>query len=342
MLNRALLFKNSTQIKMNSKTDSYTKATNAILAIVRDLPAGSHTAPKIVKYNETYAVLKMPVAKKNRQDWERDIRTQIEVADKIKNFSGNLHIPKILEYKQGPDGFIVEEMGRGNALNNDTVHALSPAEKQKLAANLAEFLNYMHQQTITNTESIYHFHSSLDTPDKSAEQRIIERFTKAMPELADELKTYFDPKNYDDNVTVLTHGDIRAANILYDNETGQFTLIDFGNARHGNKYHDMVIFTSGANIELFPIMLNTASIYNTLPKQTMTTCYNPETIKNLFIRNLIFENGSWAIRHEASDAEIRQEWEKEINPQIQRIEQMYQDFIIQEQKLKTIGKSNEK
>ena len=324
--------------------NAISKLENPNFEIVRQLPSGSHTAPKIIRMSDgRLAVLKQPVPLVQRQNetdadfekrrgymsqqWAKDIAVQDSVSKILSDYTGDLNVPRTIHYVSGPTGYIIEELATGTPLNSSLINNMSDTERKHLAELLANFLNYMHQKTAQQKKSTYGFFSSLDTPEKSATQQVIERFSSALPDKSDLLKQLFDEKITKDDYSVMVHSDIRAANIMYDQDNNKFSLIDFGNAKQGNKYHDMVLFASAANKELFPILLEASQIYNSLPKQKLPIFYNSDTIKKLFCRNVVFLAGFHAIRNKMSDKAIQDMWAKEIQPDLDYINTQYGKFI---------------
>lgn len=330
--------------KKNSFYKAISKLQNPDFEIVQELPSGSHTAPKIIRMSDgRLAVLKQPVPLVQRQNetdtdfekrkgyilqqWAKDISVQNNVTKTLADYTGDLQIPKTIHYVAGPTGYIIEELASGIPLDASMINNMSDAESKKLANLLAYFLNYMHQKTAQQKKSVYSFFSSLDTPEKTATQQVFERFSSAMPDKSELLKQLFDEKITKDDYSVMVHSDIRAANIMYDQDNNKFSLIDFGNARQGNKYHDVVLFASAANKELFPILLDASQIYNSLPKQNMPIYYDTNIIKKLFQRNIVFLAGFHAIRNGLSNQEIQDMWKKHIQPDLDYIDTQYNSFI---------------
>ncbi len=319
---------------LKSRTINITDRDNqtVTLSIVHELPAGSHTAPKLVKLPDGRdAVYKAPRAQQHQwqqMQWARDVTTQLHTNDIIRDFDGALQIPRILNYKTGPDGYILEEYVPGTTLDNSRLMKMTPPARHELATELAEFLNSVHQKTVQRKPSRYQFASRLDEYDKNgrlvtpASTRVYDKIISAIPDAAPILHAAFAPENTTDDYTVLTHNDIRASNIVMRPD-GKFALIDFGNARHTNKYHDMVPFATAPNLKLLPILLDAASVYNTLAKPSAPIYYSPEIIKNLFIRNTILLFGYDMINTQANTPEIRKMWQQNIMPQINEINDVY-------------------
>lgn len=330
--------------KKNYFYNAISKIQKTDFEVVQELPSGSHTAPKIIRmYDGRLAVLKQPVRPVQRQNetdtdfkkrkgyiliqWAKDIEVQNNVTKILADYTGDLHIPKTIRYVPGPSGYIIEELASGIPLNASLINNMSYTESKQLAHLLACFLNYMHQKTVRQKESVYNFYSILDAPEKPATQQVFERFSSAMPDKSELLKQLFDEKITKDDYSVMVHSDIRAANIMYDQDNNKFSLIDFGNAKQGNKYHDMVLFASAANKDLFPILLDASQIYNSLPKQNMPIYYDTNIIKKLFQRNIVFLRGFYAIRDGLSDQEIQDMWEKYIQPDLDYVDTQYDSFI---------------
>lgn len=295
---------------------------------IKVLGQGSHTIATLIEYNGKPAVLKRPKGditnKYIRAQWEHDTNAQISAFNVLQGFNGKMSCPKMLAHSCGNNNFIIEEFASGDILTPETFQSLPDDAKHAFAQQLAQLLNYMHQKTATQTTAEYKFASRIDTPEKSGTDQVVELFSRAIPDQANKIKQLF--RTQSDSYTVFTHGDIRAANISFDKDTQNFTLIDFGNAKPANKYHDMVIYASGVNISMFQTILESADIYNKLPKEH-PIYYDTSVIRDLFCRNIIYNFGFFAISHNLPQSEIINMWHKDIQPMLTQVENIYTKYI---------------
>lgn len=308
---------------------------------IKVLGQGSHTIATLIEYNGKPAVLKRPKGditnKYIRAQWEHDTNAQISADSALQGFNGEMSYPKMFAHSFGDNNFIIEEYASGEILNSETFQSLSDDVKHTFAQQLAQLLNYMHQKTVTPVPTEYKFASRIDTPEKSGSDQVIELFSQAIPNQANKIKYLFRPQQ--DSCAVFTHGDIRAANISYDKDNKKFTLIDFGNAKPANKYHDMVIYASAANISMFKTILECANIYNKLEKKH-PIYYDTSVIRDLFCRNIIYNFGFFAITHKLSQPELINMWNNDINPLLIQIEKSYKEYTQSQIAQQTNDKGN--
>ena len=92
-------------------------------------------------------VLKIPNNRSHADRWLKQQKGAIEMRDAyVGDYSGPICIPKTIQI--GKD-FIVEELASGFELSEKVYNSLPRKQQQKLAKDLAEFLNYSHQRTFS-------------------------------------------------------------------------------------------------------------------------------------------------------------------------------------------------
>ena len=170
-------------------------------------------------------ILKIP---NNPQSTERWIQQQRKTQEKIRkyyaDYKGSLKIPN---YVKISDDFVIEE-NLGKSINSDTLENFDEQEREKFTNGLAEFLSYTHkkekgeispyklgQEGVFTLKDAYNYLN--DAGALNSEEQ------KSLTDLID----YFEKRDTNDEISALTHTDIRLQNIVYDFETKTFGLIDF-------------------------------------------------------------------------------------------------------------------
>ncbi len=164
----------------------------------------------------------------NPQNTGRWIQNQKNTREKIKKYysgyNGQLKIPNYIKIG---DDFVIEE-NLGENLDAETLENLGDGEINKFVDSLAEFLAYTHKQergknfsyvlghegvfTLKDAYKYLNDAGALNSDEQKSLADLIERFEK---------------RDTSDEVTALTHTDIRLQNIVYNSKTKTFGLIDF-------------------------------------------------------------------------------------------------------------------
>lgn len=170
-------------------------------------------------------ILKIPNNPQNTRRW---IQNQKNTQEKIKKYysgyNGHLKIPNYIKIG---DDFVIEE-NLGENLDAETLENLGDDEINEFVNALAEFLAYTHKQerrkgfpyilghegvfTLKDAYEYLNDAGALNSDEQKSLADLIERFEK---------------RDTSDEITALTHTDIRLQNIVYNSKTKTFGLIDF-------------------------------------------------------------------------------------------------------------------
>jgi serine/threonine protein kinase len=203
-----------------------------------------------------------------REGWLERQAEGYEIIEKhFGDFHGNLEIPKIL---QAEEDFVIEQyLGESmNVWRGESIPAnLSDEQKSQLAKDLAHFLRFCHEKKAEG--------DIVDLKTESKSHKITEECLEWLkPALsrrdyykAQTMLKNFRTRNKSDERRVLSHGDIGFHNMLYDERTGKFALIDFEYANEGrNKYRDFhpgsLTYNDGDNNPQFDIFWGVVREYN--------------------------------------------------------------------------------
>ncbi len=173
------------------------------------------------------------------------------------------------------NNYIVEPYA-GVELCEDVYDALPEAEKNKIAYDIAEFLNFMHQKYAQQQiASIDIFKDSPCMPLTSIESFFLEAQTPAERKKWAQAIHAFKTRDTSDEITTRIHGDIRGSNILYNPQTKKVAIIDFETTRDDNIYRDFVPFASFR--ASYDMLFRIIDHYNQMPKKA-PIYINPEKV----------------------------------------------------------------
>lgn len=213
-----------------------------------------------------------------------------------------------------PDGVCRIIPYAGCDLSEKVFSKLPQVERQSIAQKLAAWLNFVHQKSFVDPNPINEEFSRYRVGDISSSdnwgdfsdgtpfsQKVMETFGPYMAPLQQKevkaLITAYQKRDKSDEVCVLTHGDLRFQNILYNADKKQLSVIDFEMASLTSVYRDFCPFChSGLTPEM---VVQIVSAYNQLPKahpihidpqkvksfllvaylHELTRCATPETAK---------------------------------------------------------------
>lgn len=171
-------------------------------------------------------VIKRPRQGISKEHWQDEMDFACEGLKSIENLDVPVFIPKIL--KKRPN-YVIEEYASGEQLTSKLYASLTPAEQNKIARNIAVFLNEMHQSYLLVEENMK---PRSDFSDWHFDQNI-EKITG--PEMASVYQKAMDVYKSDfiGQTQSITHCDLRSENILYDKNTQKVSVIDFGQMIRG-------------------------------------------------------------------------------------------------------------
>ncbi len=210
--------------------------------------------------NESF-VLKMANDCKDN-DWVILQKESYDIRDLIlKNYTGNVFIPKVITMG---NNYILEQYA-GIEFTEEVYETLSNDQKESVSREIAKFLNYLHQKQFINKISelqqclepklrdvFQYFSSILNEDDKK--------------EMANKIEN-FENRDLSDEITAMTHGDLRSQNVLYNSLTDQISIIDFESIRTRNIYHDFVPFAAGSFGMSYDFLKRIVINYNNLEKE---------------------------------------------------------------------------
>lgn len=164
----------------------------------------------------------------NPQNTEHQIQQQRKTQEKINkyysDYNGNLKIPNYV--KIGND-FVIEE-NLGEKLDLEILENLDDKEQEKFVNGIAEFLAYTHKNErdkvfpyILGHEGVFTLKDAYNYLNDAGALNSDEQ--KSLTNLI----SYFEKRDTSDEITALTHTDIRLQNIVYNSKTKTFGLIDF-------------------------------------------------------------------------------------------------------------------
>lgn len=170
-------------------------------------------------------ILKISNNPQNNEHWvQKQRKTQEKIQKYYADYEGSLKIPNYI--KIGDDFVIEENLGEG--LDLEILQNLNEQEREKFTNGLAEFLSYTHKKEKGGVFSYKLGHEGVFTL-KDAYNYLNDAGALNSDEqkLLTDLISYFEKRDTSDEVTALTHTDIRLQNIVYNSKTKTFGLIDF-------------------------------------------------------------------------------------------------------------------
>lgn len=178
--------------------------------------------------------------------------------DALKEYNGTVYIPKDVIIG---DGFIIEPYA-GAELTSELYEILSEDKKETISNDLAYFLFYLHtNNNIGDVLPLYMLNNPALEEVFSYFQTIFNENQK--PYIAEKIKC-FHSRNITDEISVMTHADIRSQNILYDEKQKRLAIIDFELIKKRNIYHDFVPFAAASFKLPYKMLFATVNKYNSI------------------------------------------------------------------------------
>ena len=173
---------------------------------------------------------------------------------KKSGYAIGVQLPTVIETNEQDGMQIIKEQrinGQTFDLDGKLWNNLTEEQKNNIAKQMATFLVAMH-----STSEIKPADKSIKTMfDQSklhSATDIINAYEGAMPQrLANKLlnaEKYLDSTDTSDEFHVLTHKDLRVNNLMYNQETGLLSVLDFEMADIGNVYRDFVAYASASSM----------------------------------------------------------------------------------------------
>lgn len=235
-------------------------------------------------------VLRIPNKPDRIEYWLQTEKGQFENQNKyLAGYQGDVSIPKTLEYQ---DVFTIQEKGAGEPFTDHIYDGLPRETQLKLAQDFAAFLNHSHQKNIDRTstrpvslnrgqdftlnEHVKSAYKSVMTPDEY----------KWFCGLLDE----FNNRNTSDEFLTFAFNDFRYSNILYDTESGQLSVIDFGACRDGSIYMDFVPASADSYGISYKFLQDVITSYNNIKSDSEKSIkINPRKVALFHILGILAE-----------------------------------------------------
>lgn len=192
--------------------------------------------------------------------WIEDQKRSYENASAaLCKYSGNMYIPKLLT---AGDDYIVEEFAGEEFTRGFYYTCLDENERRQSAIDLASLLVCLHENSMLSEPMPLDLlkdpplHAIFDFMIGSMDQSKSSRFLDLINE--------FEKRDVHDEVSVLTHGDIRSQNILFNKNYNRLALIDFELLKTRNIYHDFVPFAAASYGCAYNFLWDTIDAYNSI------------------------------------------------------------------------------
>lgn len=237
-----------------------------------------------------------------------------------------------IDTNETPYQSVTETKLTGIELTNTKYFALSDKTKNKLASQLAKFMYTLHNMekpriaTLEDRkqDTLYRF------PNISKENlnKFIQQFkNKNLKQILTNAATVLWQEIGDDEIIVMTHGDLRWPNIVYDKPNEKLGVIDFEDAAPSHIYRDFISSPISFNWDFVQRIIKK---YNNLRKINNNPIYiNANKIKKLIICSVVNK-----IVRDTIDSESEKDIDNTEKYRNNLIDQIEQDLI---HKLKILG-----
>jgi len=181
---------------------------------------------------------------------------------------------------------IIEKELLGNDLDSDIYNSLTESQKNNLAKQMAKFLNSMHslhapQDTSNTIKSIWRgnrgfnsAHDMIDVYENKLSEQTIRMIINA--------EKYLMSVSVADEMSVITHRDIRSQNVLYNENTQQLSVIDFEDASIDNIYNDFIP-NAPSSITSWDFTQRILKFYNGISNKKYKLTIDIEKVRNALI-----------------------------------------------------------
>ena len=230
-----------------------------------------------------------------------------ETIERIKKsgYAIGTNLPVLIDMTE-QDGMqtIKEQRINGRTFDSDGKlwDSLTEPQKNNISKQMATFLVAMHStgeikpadKSIKTMFDQSKLHSATD---------IIKAYEGAMPQrLANKLlnaEQYLDSTDTSDEFHVLTHKDLRVSNLMYNQETGQLSVLDFEMADIDNVYRDFVAYASASSMP-WDYTCRVIAEYNTIQPKKYPLKINPKKVQNMLLYAIMHEY-SRNVTHEQNE-----------------------------------------
>ena len=216
-----------------------------------------------------------------------------DIIESIKAHSKDLGVilPELVEIND-KDQTVREKIVSGVTFDsaNETYSALSEERKNDIAKQMATFLNAMHSSSECQPAQESIINMKKGGPRNADE--IIAKFEGRLPKnIVNKLKRseqYLLSSDKSDEFVVMTHGDLRTANLMYDTNMNKLAVLDFELAGPDNVYRD---FIAGAPASSMPwdFTKRVIDYYNKIPDKKYPIKINPKKVQNMLLYGVLHE-----------------------------------------------------
>ena len=195
---------------------------------------------------------------------------------------------------------------------------MSDEEKINIAKDMANFLVYLHSQHPKNVKTeICGLIDEEDLKEESLKKLFsVCKLTEDEQKILNSKINNFQHRKTDDEVTVLTHRDIRAQNVLYKKKKKKVGIVDFEVMAYDNVYMDFLKYVASWYELPYELLFNMIDFYNAASDIKI----NKEKVKFLHEFYLLSEYQVFA---EEDDKEYIQEIVDKAKNLIQKLEEAY-------------------
>lgn len=243
-------------------------------------------------------VLKIP-NDDNDFNWIKNQKDTIEKFNTaLNNYDGDVYIPNPVIFD---NEFIVEEYA-GSDLVLDLYDNLSNDEKDKIGNDFAYFLYYLHaNNNIGGVLPLQMFNKP--TLDEVFDYLQNTFDIKEQLYISEKIK-YFNNRDTSDEISVMTHADIRSQNVLYNQKQKKLAIIDFELLKERNIYHDFVPFAAASFNLPYKLLFEIVDKYNLLAGKANISI-SPEKVKLFHELGVFHECGRCAIYRKDKDEQLK-------------------------------------
>ncbi len=170
-------------------------------------------------------ILKIPNNPSYTKSWiDRQRLAEYRIKKYYEKYQGDLQIPNYINIG---DDFLIEEYLGKNISKKGFWNDLPEDEVSKFINSMAEFLKFTHSQERGAIAPLDLDHPSFALKDSLSYLDNAGALNREDRRLVLNLIEDFNHRDVSDEITCLTHNDIRLQNIVYNADTKKFALIDF-------------------------------------------------------------------------------------------------------------------
>lgn len=176
-------------------------------------------------------VIKYPRRGISKGRWQDEMDSAYKGLKSIENLDVPVFIPKILKKSSN---YVIEEYALGDQLTSELYTSLTPLEQNKIARDIAVFLNEMHQNHLVREENVKPRSSFSDWRFNQN----LEKITNKQINLLYNNVSHVYNLNFIGQTQGIAHCDLRSENILYDKNTRKVSILDFGQMSKNTDIYD--------------------------------------------------------------------------------------------------------